>query len=245
MNKKQSSSSSKDITRVPVKKLSYKQPSTEKEAQAKVVRSGRTSTSAGIKRKPASKKSSRPPKLPTDYQSDSSLDSSDPSAQTEAIKQKIQTSLNTFKLASSEFCELTSKFVEDFQHLHLDFNQMKKEVNSVLMESSRANEDTPKHPNILDSPSNQINLSTKNSPRTVSETLEACFEDPQERLIMLRKQVEDLKDEIKKNEAEIRLNDTENDELRNAAYVIQDTFEDQSENEENTKTAACKQCCLF
>lgn len=244
MNKK-SSSSSKDITRVPVKKLSYKQPNSEKEAQVRAVRSGRTSTSAGIKRKPASKKSSRPPKLPTDYQSDSSIDSSDPSGQTEAIKEKIQTSLNTFKSASSEFCDLTSKFVEDFHHLHIDFTQMKKEVNTVLLESSKSKEDLSRHQNILDSPYKQINLSTKNSPRTVSETLEACFEDPQERLMMLRKQVEDLKEEIKKNEDEIKLNDTENDELRNAAYVIQDTFEDQSENEENTKTAACKPCCLF
>lgn len=244
MNKK--STSSKDITRPSNRKLSSKQPLPDKDTPVRSTRSGRTSTSAGIKRKPVVKKSSRPPKIASDYLSDSSIDSSDPSKQTENIKEKIQSSLKTFKLASAELCELSSQFTQEFEYLHSDFTQMKQEVQGVLIESSKSREDMIKMKNqMVESPYRQINLSTKNSPGTVSETLEACFEDPQERLLMLRRQVEDLKEGIKKNEDEIKMNDTENEGLRQAAYTIQDTFEDQSENEENTRTAACKPCCLF
>ena len=244
MNKK--STSSKDISRAPVRKLSHKQPLPDKDVPLRSARSGRTSTSAGIKRKPVAKKSSRPPKIASDYLSDSSIDSSDPSKQTENMKEKIQSSLKTFKLASAELCELSSQFTQDFECLHSDFSLMKHEVQAVLNESSKSREEMMRMKNQLgESPYKQVNLSTKNSPGTVSETLEVCFEDPQERLFMLKREVEGLKEGIKKNEDEIKLNDNENEELRQAAYTIQDTFEDQSENEENTKTTACKPCCLF
>ena len=243
MNKR--NSVSKEITRAPAKRLSQKvlRPP-DKDLPLHQSRGVRSTASTGRKTGVPKKNSSL--LKPEEENSDSSLDSLDYCKQTSEIKQKILNSMKNFKDASAELCEVSSQFNEEFKRFHSDFFSMKNEVKNVLDESNRSRIELSKLKNIRnESPFRANNISTKNSPGNVSDVLDAYFEDPQEKIEYLRKEVDKLKLNLSQNEDEFRLNQSQNEELRAAAYKMQDTFEDQSENEDYVKISACRSCIVI
>lgn len=243
MNKR--NSVSKEITRAPVKRLSQKVLRVpDKDLPLPSSRGARSTASTGRKTVAPKKNSSL--SKPEGENSDSSLDSLDYSKQTNEIKQKIFDSMKNFKQASAELCEVSSQFNDEFKRFHSDFFSMKNEVKNVLDESNKSRLELSKLKKIrFESPYRANNISTKNSPGNVSDALEAYFEDPQEKIECLRKEVDRLKLNLSKNEDEFRLNESRNEELKAAAYKMQDTFEDQSENEDYVKISACRSCMVM
>jgi hypothetical protein len=243
MNKR--NSTSKEITRAPAKRLSQKVlRAADKDLPMQSSRGVRSTASTG--RKTAVPKKNSSLSKPDGECSDSSLESSDYYKQTTEIKQKILNSMKNFKAASEELCGASSQFNEEFKRFHSDFASMKNEVKNVLDESNKSKLEILKIRGIRnDSPYRGNNISTKNSPGNVSDVLEDYFENPQEKILCLRKELDELKMNFSKNEDELRVNDSQNEELRAAAFKMQDTFEDQSENEDYTKISACRSCIVM
>ena len=238
-------STSKEITRAPVKRLSQKVlRSPDKDLPMQLSRGARSSASRGVKTSAPKKNSSL--SKPDGECSDSSLESLDYSKQTTEMRQKILNSMKNFKQASEELCGVSSQFNEEFKRFHSDFVSMKKEVRDVLDESNKSKLEILKFRGIRnDSPYRGNNISTKNSPGNVSDDLGDYLENPQEKIVCLRKELDELKMNFSKNEDELRLNDSHNEELRAAAFKMQDTFEDQGENEDYGKISACRSCIVM
>jgi regulator of replication initiation timing len=232
----------KEISRAPAKRLSQKvlrQP--DKDIAVRGGRGMRSSNSSSTRKTSVPQKHLNSCK--SQEGSDSSLDSVDFSRLTQEMKGKVLDSMKTFKEASAELCSASSQFTEEFKRFHHDFVFMKKEIQNVLDESDRSQFELSKlKSRQTESPFRNLNISTKNSPGNVSDVFK---DDPQERILSLRRELEDLRGDLSKNEEEVKINQSQNEELRAAVFKMQDTFEDQSDNEENTKIASCRSCVMI
>lgn len=197
-----------------------------------------------------SKKQSKPVVVKSECQSDddNSIDSLHPIQETQQVKDKVLKSLAIFKNAAQEYLDKHQVLENEIDYFQSDFNMVRNELKQVFYESNRSREEMSKLKKASESPNKQANLSTKNSPCANTEILEDSRSrsiSPEVKIEELKKQIDELRLIIDKNEEEIRSNDTENLELRNIAFKLQDTIDvSDGQKEPGSALVMCKACCI-
>lgn len=200
-------------------------------------------------KKQKSNKTQAKPTVKSEHISDNedSIDSLNPSKETAEVKEKVLKSLAIFKNAANEYMSQCEGFEEGLVNFQSDLAIVKKEMQQVFYETNKSRDEVIKWKKINESPCRMTNLSTKNSPR--SEYIESnCSrgESSRVRIKDLKKEIGELKEILTQTEEEIRANDSENNELRNIAFKIQDTIDSGDVvQEQDCHSTYCKECCIF
>lgn len=239
---------SKDKTRPIKKSLSQKgirpNPSPDKDPAVKTVKNSSPSTNtSGMKKRKFSKRPSKilPPR--EEYLlNDSSVDSINFKQETEQVKDQVLKSLEAFRVSANEYMEKARGFEEEVSSFGLDFAKVKHEIESVYRESTKSKDEILNiRKNFSLSPKG--NMSVKQFPEAHSDFYSSGPKvNPKERLNNLQKEMQEIRENVRKAEEEAKVRRDECDRLKEIACRLQGKQNKDSFKEK--QLATCRSCCI-